>query len=140
MMIQKALHRIRANDGVNFLFLYQSLLDEGQSGRISGLFTGATIKHLPGEQLAKLPVKLPPEQLMQAFANVVDPMERQLLVLQEKNHVLRQTRDLLLPKLISGEIDVDALDLQEELPRSGARRRKVRGEIDGDALDLQETG
>ena len=35
------------------------------------------------------------------------------LNLGSKNEVLRQTRDLLLPKLISGEIDVDALDLPE---------------------------
>jgi len=30
----------------------------------------------------------------------------------KKNNILRQTRDLLLPKLISGEIDVENLDIR----------------------------
>jgi len=35
--------------------------------------------------------------------------------LWNKNRVLRQTRDLLLPKLISGEVDVSKLDIQTEV-------------------------
>jgi type I restriction enzyme, S subunit len=34
--------------------------------------------------------------------------------LLEKNITLRQTRDLLLPKLISGEVDVEGLDIHVE--------------------------
>ena len=43
----------------------------------------------------------------------VDGVARHVLGWRSKNEVLRQTRDLLLPKLISGDIDVDALDLPE---------------------------
>ena len=35
----------------------------------------------------------------------------QIEILRQKNQNLRQTRDLLLPKLISGEIDVSELDI-----------------------------
>lgn len=34
-----------------------------------------------------------------------------ILVLQQRNKILRRTRDLLLPKLISGEVDVSELDI-----------------------------
>jgi type I restriction enzyme S subunit len=34
------------------------------------------------------------------------------LVLFKKNELLRQTRDLLLPKLISGQLDVEDLDIE----------------------------
>lgn len=34
--------------------------------------------------------------------------------LREKNQNLRQTRDILLPKLISGELDVSELDIKTE--------------------------
>jgi type I restriction enzyme S subunit len=33
---------------------------------------------------------------------------------QERNNTLRQTRDLLLPRLISGELDVAELDIADE--------------------------
>ena len=59
MMIQKALHRIRARDGVDQRFLYYSFLHMGVTDRFSHLFTGATIKHLPGQNLAKLEIRLP---------------------------------------------------------------------------------
>ena len=36
-----------------------------------------------------------------------------MLVLSRKNTILRRTRDLLLPRLISGEVDVSALDIAE---------------------------
>ena len=38
-------------------------------------------------------------------------------MLSEKNANLRQTRDLLLPKLISGEIDVSELDIDAIQPQ-----------------------
>ena len=34
-----------------------------------------------------------------------------MLSLQERNRVLRRTRDLLLPRLISGEVDVSDVDV-----------------------------
>lgn len=58
--IQKALHRIRPYSGVNgrFLFLLFSLY--AKNGYFPGFFTGTTIKHLPGEQLSRVLVPLPP--------------------------------------------------------------------------------
>ena len=44
-------------------------------------------------------------------SKIISQMFRQIYVLAQKNRNLRQTRDRLLPKLISGEIDVEALDL-----------------------------
>ena len=39
-----------------------------------------------------------------------------IIVLKKQNNVLRQTRDLLLPKLISGELDVSELDIETGEP------------------------
>ena len=61
--------------------------------------------------LVKYPILLPPDQITQRFSSftceVVDKIQN--LIFQNKN--LRQTRDLLLPKLLSGEIDVSELDI-----------------------------
>ena len=71
MMIQKALHRIRARDGLDNRFLYYSLLHHGRRGAFASLFTGATIKHLPAQNLAKIEVALPPLQIQVRIADIL---------------------------------------------------------------------
>ncbi|AAM32435.1 restriction endonuclease subunit S [Methanosarcina mazei] len=56
-------------------------------------------------------VVLPDVPLAMDFVNVVNPLFKQITLLEHKNQNLRKTRDLLLPKLISGEIDVSDLDI-----------------------------
>ena len=60
MMIQKALHRIRPHACLDSSFLYYSFLELGRRGGFIPLLTGATIKHLPREKLAKVEVSFPP--------------------------------------------------------------------------------
>ena len=55
---------------------------------------------------------------MQDFADAVTPGLEQRKVLEHKSNVLRKTRDLLLPKLISGQLDVTDLDI--EVPEDAA--------------------
>ena len=50
------------------------------------------------------------ESLMQ-FREIVTPLFRSIHMLVKSNKNLCYTRDLLLPKLISGEIDIEALDI-----------------------------
>ncbi|MEA3358651.1 MAG: restriction endonuclease subunit S [Thermodesulfobacteriota bacterium] len=56
-------------------------------------------------------VLVPNEQIARLFAQVADPMRDLIRCLLSRNDTLRRTRDLLLPKLISGELDVSDLDI-----------------------------
>ena len=53
----------------------------------------------------------PNQGILEQFKSTVAPLFTKVQNLSEKNTNLRQTRDLLLPKLISGEIDVSELDI-----------------------------
>lgn len=55
------------------------------------------------------------------FSKLTTPIFEKIEILRRRNHNLRQTRDLLLPKLISGEIDVSQLDIDtnEVQPKKG---------------------
>ncbi len=64
--------------------------------------------------LANFPIVLPPRQLRQAFSDAVRPIVNLTQVLARQNANLRSTRDLLLPKLVSGEIDVSDLDIDTD--------------------------
>ena len=106
MMFQKAIHRIRARPALSNLFLYYSLRHKGDSGEMGTLFTGATIKHLPREKLALVQLVVPPARLTALFHDQVDALERQIGLLEATNRRASQARDLLLPRLMSGEIVV----------------------------------
>jgi len=53
----------------------------------------------------------PYDKLMADFTRFAGDALREASVLEERNTILRTTRDLLLPKLISGEINVSELDI-----------------------------
>jgi type I restriction enzyme S subunit len=56
-------------------------------------------------------IVLPPPRLQEQFASVVEPIFELEMRLRDARENLRATRDLLLPRLISGEIDVSDLDI-----------------------------
>ncbi|WP_222564415.1 restriction endonuclease subunit S [Novilysobacter antarcticus] len=59
--------------------------------------------------LSEMPVLLPSNDVLARFEKCVTPLLQQITTLVRKNLNLRATRDLLLPKLISGELDVSEL-------------------------------
>ena len=61
--------------------------------------------------LVKFPILLPPEPILAEFNNHIDSAVKLINILLMKNRNLSRTRDLLLPKLISGELDVENLDI-----------------------------
>ncbi len=64
-----------------------------------------------------LPFLLPTKDLLQKFSSIVAPIFSSIYLLEQKNKKLELTRDLLLPRLISGELDVSNLNIpvSEEL-------------------------
>ncbi|WP_210772629.1 restriction endonuclease subunit S [Panacagrimonas perspica] len=75
--------------------------------------TGQT--ELSRGRIAETAILLPPKPLRDQFGKLVKPMRQLAVRLQVKNANLRATRDLLLPKLISGELDVSALPEPEAI-------------------------
>ncbi len=79
-----------------------------------GLATGATFKEITKGTFKGIRLLVPPKDLVGAFSSTAEQLMLLSLNLQRKNRNLRATRDLLLPKLISGELDVSTLPEPEE--------------------------
>lgn len=62
-----------------------------------------------------LPVLQPSADVAEAFERLVRPVFEQIQQLTEQNASLARTRDLLLPKLMSGQLDVSGIPLPEEV-------------------------
>ncbi|WP_168708983.1 restriction endonuclease subunit S [Metallibacterium scheffleri] len=69
----------------------------------------AAVPGLNRNQAYALPLLVPSPDLLARFANTCASLLGLTRVLSRKNHNLRTTRDLLLPRLISGELDVSDL-------------------------------
>ena len=113
-VISMDLVKIDANKGVPRDFMYGMFRWSGFADEVKQHANGANVLHLSPDRIAEYRFALPPSEVTAQFAGFISPMLHQCDVLLEKNEVLRATRDLLLPKLISGELDVSTLSEPEE--------------------------
>lgn len=74
----------------------------------------AAVPGLSREQAYSLPVLVPDDGILDEFDELVGGMFDLVARLRASSDVLREMRDLLLPRLVSGEIDVAGLDLPGE--------------------------
>ena len=58
-----------------------------------------------------VPILMPPQSLIDSFNRQIEPFFKQVVNLLEQRQCLAKTRDSLLPRLISGKLSVDALDI-----------------------------
>lgn len=75
---------------------------------------GAIFKAVTKDEVYGICFPLPSLKLLNQFETAVEPFLGEIENLTKKNSNLRKTRDFLLPKLISGEIDVSKLPELEE--------------------------
>jgi type I restriction enzyme, S subunit len=73
--------------------------------------SGAAVPTLNRNDIHGQPVVIPPPQILEHLNLFVEPLLVLKKNLLKRSDNLRQTRDLLLPRLISGEIDVENLDI-----------------------------
>ena len=102
---------IRANDSImqNYLF---SLLFTDYTVKWATTHSGGTkMPVIPWDVFSKMKVLLPSSRILEQFNTAVKPMFEHITILNHKNQILSKSRDILLPKLISGEIDVEDLDI-----------------------------
>jgi type I restriction enzyme S subunit len=78
---------------------------------IINLRTGAAQQNISQEVIREIPFLVPSLLVVQKFNDSVEPFLQSILRLQKKKVNLNRTRDLLLPKLISGQLDVENLDI-----------------------------
>jgi type I restriction enzyme S subunit len=90
-------------------YLFQYLFTNFRA--ISDNNTGAAIPHANKDFIQKMKILLPPKVLLSYYNEIICPYYRQSQLLLLINRNLRTTRDLLLPKIINGEIDVSKIDI-----------------------------
>jgi type I restriction enzyme S subunit len=98
--------------GMSKTFLYAYMRHSGFANYIKEFANGANVLHLKPDLVGKQRLLFPPENLRDQFSKIVEPIYLEVDALASSNTVLTATRDLLLPRLISGMLSVENLDIQ----------------------------
>ena len=78
---------------------------------IEGMASGSTFKEISGSAMRTVPAIIPDEATLCKFSSFCDPLFRQQRTLENQNRELASIRDTMLPKLMSGEIDISSIPL-----------------------------
>ena len=104
------INSIIPKDGFSPYYIY--LLMQTLSDTINKLGqSGSTIVNLNKSQFGKIQVIIPALSVMIKFDEIVSPMFEKMLQNQKENLKLTSLRDTLLPRLMSGELDVSNVEI-----------------------------
>ena len=97
-------------------FLYNLCLDDWfLNGLVTSAYgTSTSHQRVKPEHVMSTAIVLPPAGLIQRFTDMVQPMHELIYTLRKAVLSLREARDLLLPQLISGELDVSNITIDAE--------------------------
>ena len=90
-------------------FLYCFLKESTQE--IENKATGSTFKEASGTLMKSLPAIIPEKAVLDDFENLLSPLFCQQEVVEEENTLLSSLRDSLLPRLMSGELNVSEINV-----------------------------
>ena len=100
---------------IHFGFLYSTISSKVFDNLKNLYATGATQISLNNDGLSKIYVPYPNEEKVLEFCNIVNPIIDKSILLKNINKILIETRDYLLPKIISGKVDVSDLDIDTSI-------------------------
>lgn len=100
-------HIITGKEGfsVEELYLFFSLTN------IKSIVTGAVQQKVSQQNLKKVPAIIPSKEALSSFDDLIQPIFAQIRNLRDENAHLADLRDTLLPRLMSGELDVSDTEI-----------------------------
>ncbi len=95
------------NENFPYQYIYEWII--ANRNLIESYSTGATFKEISRGVFKNLDILKPSICIIKKFTELVEPIFEENQILNAKNQLLQQTRDLLLPRLISGKLSVEHL-------------------------------
>lgn len=94
-------------------YIYEWLT--AQAHDLEMIATGATFKEITKGALKRFPMLVPTPDVLLRFDEVATPIGAEVEALESKNRRLAATRDLLLPRLVTGRLDISNVELGDLL-------------------------
>ena len=107
IILGRGLSAIRHNDD-HQAFLWEQLRNRFTEDDMIG--NGSIFASVTKDEMQSISLLCPSKELIEAITSHFDPLHLEVATLSQKTQNLRRTRDLLLPRLLSGQLDVGELD------------------------------
>ena len=88
------------------LFIFCFFNEPSAKNAVENLASGAAQPNISGSQLESIKLFYPKIETITDFGNSIKPQFELIWNLKDQNSKLREARDILLPKLMSGQIEV----------------------------------
>ena len=92
-------------------FLFEWASDLPFTEYLASRATGSAYPAVRPSDFGEAALVIPPSEVVELFDSFADPALRATSVLRETNRQLAATRDLLLPRLVTGRLDISDIDL-----------------------------
>lgn len=99
---------------ISFTYLWAYLLSDNFDKIKNSYTMGTTMQAINNTNIKNIKNVIPPETVLEEFTEMTMPMIKMVSNLRTQNRHLAQTRDTLLPKLMSGEIDISNIKIDDE--------------------------
>jgi len=100
------------DDKITPYYLFYFLISDIYQNFIKGASNGTTRQSASAKVITDIKIPVPSIELQNKFEEKVKKIRELIINLVDKNTVLKKTKNLLLPKLISGELDIGDLDIK----------------------------
>ena len=105
---------IRPKKDTYHSYLLMTIFQEGSIEYANTISVGATMPYVIWDTFSNMKIVIPHENIVKKYHDIISPIISEINGVYFKNTNLRKTRDLLLPPLISGDIDVSDLPIPTE--------------------------
>lgn len=106
LLLNTSVIRFRPKDGKSYAFMYQFLSSAYFQNRLLSMASGSAQPNFGPIHLKQIEMFVPDKKTLESFENLVGPLYEKITVNKSENQKLAALRDLLLPKLMSGEARV----------------------------------
>jgi type I restriction enzyme S subunit len=116
--LNQHLFKVSPATGIDRFFLFHALSEALPQFRSRA--QGTTMKHIKRSALSEVRCLVPGPEFLASFAENVTPLHDEVLALAREIGTLAATRDLLLPRLVTGRLDISDVNLGDLLRADAA--------------------
>jgi type I restriction enzyme S subunit len=92
----------------NIYFIFATMTQGSGLQQVLNLAGGAAQPNISGDQIMSIKSIIPSENILTNFSELAESLFDQILILRHQNQKLKQSRDILLPRLMSGTINLES--------------------------------
>lgn len=102
---------VRGKDKFRDLYLRCVFLLDDMQSLLNSKGYGSAQPNISSSDIENVEISIPNETELRNFYNIAEPIYNKMINNSEKNEILEQLRDTLLPKLMNGEINLDKIKI-----------------------------